>query len=108
MSEDAIQAFYTQGSEQWPVYGGQPAVVSVQAAGVSLATLTPAPTLEAFDDVSFVDDGEGEPLPAEGSIEADPAFTKPAENDLLAFDDVSISDEEPDEDEPVELKSTTP
>ena len=54
------------------------------------------PDLSALDDKSFVDDGDGTPLPAEGSIEADPAFARPDEtkeaNDLSAFDDLSFSD----------------
>jgi DNA polymerase-3 subunit alpha len=58
---------------------------------------TPEPDLSALDDKSFVDDGEGAPLPAEGSIEAEPAFTRApeqpqAEVDLSAFDDLSFSD----------------
>jgi DNA polymerase-3 subunit alpha len=66
---------------------------------LSSAPLTPPGTdLSALDDKSFVDDGEGAPLPAVGSIEADPAFAQPAPPqptaDLSAFDDVSFSDDE--------------
>jgi DNA polymerase-3 subunit alpha len=61
------------------------------------APVAPAPDLAALDDKTFTDDdADGAPMPAEGSIEADPAFVK---TDLSAFDDVSFNDEEDSENE---------
>jgi DNA polymerase-3 subunit alpha len=103
VSEDAIQAFYAMDVAQVSETGDQGAVTSAPATLSPHSSSDPSPALEALDDVSFVDDGEGEPLPAEGSIEADPAFAKPAESDLSAFDDLSFSDDK--DDEPVDQVS---
>jgi hypothetical protein len=99
VSEDAIQAFYAMDVAQVSGVSSQVTAPDVPESVSPPSATDPSPALEALDDVSFVDDGEGEPLPAEGSIEADPAFAKPAEADLSAYDDLSISDDNDERDE---------
>ncbi len=82
VSEDAIQAFYA---------------MDVTPGVIPPASTSDLQSIAALDDVSFVDDGEGAPLPAEGSIEADPAFARPADDDLSAFDDASFNDDSEEE-----------
>ena len=82
LEEDNISAYFNS-------LGDAPLVPPARA---------PEPDLTALDEKSFIDDGEGQPLPAEGSIEADPAFAKPNATDLSAFDDVSFSDADSDND----------
>jgi DNA polymerase-3 subunit alpha len=94
VSEDAIQAFYAMDREQASIADVQTSSVMRQvSAPNSQSPISNLQSLESLDDVSFVDDGEGAPLPAEGSIEADPAFAKPANADPSAFDDVSFNDD---------------
>ncbi len=94
---DRTKQYYREDARGWG--GPQEDNIAAYFDSLGNAPLTPpVPDLATLDDKSFVDEGEGKPVPAEGSIEADPAFAKP-EADLSAFDDVSFSDSDSGEEE---------